>query len=138
MAASDELISRTVFSFFPQAQAIYLFGNYGTDKEWAESDVDIAVLFCHGKGPTNSELMLSKCHEVLVESLGKSVDLLNARSVSTVMQKEIITTGRLIASQDAIAIAEFELLVLSLYQKLNEERGEILRQFEATGKAYRV
>lgn len=33
---------------------------------------------------------------------------------------------------------EFEMLTLSLYQKLNEERKEILAAFRETGRAYFV
>lgn len=56
----------------------------------------------------------------------------------TVFQKEIVTTGRRIACADNYAAEEFEMLTLSLYQKLNEERKEILEQFFETGKAYDV
>ena len=35
---------RVVLEHYPLAQAIYLFGTYGTVDEWPDSDVDIAVL----------------------------------------------------------------------------------------------
>jgi hypothetical protein len=35
-------------------------------------------------------------------------------------------------------VAEFEALTLSLYQKLNDERRDILAAFHATGRAYDV
>ncbi|MCJ7817700.1 MAG: helix-hairpin-helix domain-containing protein [Candidatus Thorarchaeota archaeon] len=47
-------------------------------------------------------------------------------------------TGRLILSNDKRAVAEFEMLTLSYYQKLNEERSGILQEFYKTGKAYNV
>ena len=62
---------------------------------------------------------------------------MNARQVSTVMQKEIIG-GRLIYSPDRLAVDEFEMLVLSYYQKLNEERKDILESFRKTKRAYAV
>jgi hypothetical protein len=83
-------------------------------------------------------LALTPCHLELVEALGKDVDLLNARQVSTVFQKEIVAKGRLLYCADKYAVDEFEMLTLSYYQKLNEERKEILEEFERTGKAYDV
>ena len=53
------------------------------------------------------------------------------------MQKEIIG-GRLIYSPDHLAVDEFEMLVLSYYQKLNEERKDILESFRKTKRAYAV
>jgi hypothetical protein len=82
--------------------------------------------------------MLSVCHDALVKALNRPVDLLNAREVSTVLQKEIVQAGRLLYCRDENAVAEFEMLTLSLYQKLNEERKAILDSFRATGRAYDV
>ncbi len=63
---------------------------------------------------------------------------MNARLVSTVFQKEIIGSGRLIYAADPYAVDEFEMLVMSYYQKLNEERKDILESFYRTGRAYAV
>ena len=51
------------------------------------------------------------------------------------MWGEVVTTGRRIYTGDARAADEFEMLTLSLYQKLNDERRAILEQFWATGRA---
>ena len=40
--------------------------------------------------------------------------------------------------QDQYAVDEFEMLTLSFYQKLNEERKELLDDFWKTGKVYNV
>jgi uncharacterized protein len=58
--------------------------------------------------------------------------------VSTVLQKEIIDHGRLIYAADPYIVDEFEMLFISYYQKLNEERQEILQAFYPTGRAYEV
>jgi predicted nucleotidyltransferase len=127
-----------ILQHFPAAQAVYLFGTYGTADEWPESDVDIAVLLPPGQQPRQPHLMLTPCHYALADALGKPVDLLNAREVSTVLQKEIVQYGRRLYSKNDPAVAEFEMLTLSHYQKLNEERKAILHSFQATGKAYAV
>lgn len=133
-----DVIVRIILEHFPATQAIYLFGTYGTADEWPESDVDIAVLLPPGQAPRKPHLMLTPCHYALADSLGRSVDLVNAREVSTVLQKEIVRSGRRLYSSDENAVAEFEMLTLSLYQKLNEERRAILDSFQKTGKAYAV
>jgi uncharacterized protein len=133
---SDATIVRIVLEHYPAAQAIYLFGTYGTEDEWPESDVDIAVLLPPERA--YGQLMLTPCQQALEKTLEKPVDLLNARQVSTVFQKEIIQSGRLLYCGDEGAVAEFEMLTLSLYQKLNEERKEILESFQETGRAYGV
>lgn len=133
-----EEIVRIVLKYYPTTQAVYLFGNYGTADEWPDSDVDVAVLLPPDDARRHPFLMLTPCHFALEKTLTKSVDLLNARQVSTVFQKEIIASGRLLYGIDEDVVTEFEMLTLSKYQKLNEERRSILESFEETGKAYAV
>ena len=106
--------------------------------KFCSSATDIAVLLPPAEARQRPHLMLTPCHDALVDALGKPVDLLNARTVSTVFQNEIITAGRLLYSADNDAVAEFEMLTLSYYQKLNDERREILAAFQETGRAYAV
>ena len=133
-----DLMVVIILAHYPTAQAIYVFGTYGTPDEWPDSDVDIAVLLPHELARRNPRLMLTPCHYALADALERSVDLLNAREISTVFQKEIVETGRRVFCADDEALAAFEMLTLSHYQKLNEERKEILESFEETGKAYAV
>lgn len=133
-----DVIVRTVLEHYPTAQAIYLFGTYGTADEWPDSDVDIALLLPPEEARRRPQLMLTPCHYALADALGKPVDLLNAREVSTVFQKEIIKSERRLYCADDDAVAEFEMLTLSHYQKLNEERKAILEAFQETGRAYAV
>ncbi|MBM3934412.1 MAG: nucleotidyltransferase domain-containing protein [SAR202 cluster bacterium] len=131
-------IARIVTAHYPRAQGVYLFGTYGTPEQRPDSDVDIAVLLPPSEAARCPSLMLTPCHLALEEALGRQVDLLNARALSTVFQKEVVANGRLLLNADEYAVAEFEMLTLSYYQKLNEERREVLEAFQATGKAYDV
>lgn len=135
---SQEDMVGIILENFPEAQAIYLFGSYGTEDEWPESDVDIGVLLPPVQAKKKEPMVLSACRRSLEEYTGKNVDLVNLRQASTVFQKEITTTGRLIYLTDRYAVDEFEMLALSYYQKLNEERRELLDAFMRTGRAYRV
>ena len=123
---------------YPAVQGIYLFGSYGTDDEWPDSDIDIALLLPPEQSVKEENLILSQCRFDLEDALSKAVDLLNARQVSTVFQVEIISHGELIYCADRYAVDEFEMLVISYYQKLNDERREILEAFYKTGRAYAV
>ena len=132
----NDIIVRIIQEHYPAVQGVYLFGTYATADEWPDSDVDIAMLLPPHEASQQPQLMLTPCHDALADALERPVDLLNAREVSTVFQNQIVQSGRLLYTGDEYAVAEFEMLTLSLYQKLNEERAGILEAFQATGKAY--
>ena len=134
----NEQIVQAILNHTPQVQAVYLFGSYGTEDERPSSDVDLALLLPPEQAKAEGSLLLGELHLALAELLGKEVDLVNLRQVSTVFQKEIVMTGRQIFCADSYAAAEFEMLTLSYYQKLNEERREILAAFKESGRAYNV
>jgi len=56
------------------------------------------------------------------------------RQVSTVFQKEILASGRLLFQVKTTAVDEFEMLALSDYQRLNEERRGILQDVMDGGR----
>ena len=137
MTASDVLVDElvdAVLAVYPDTQAIYLFGSYGTDDEWPASDVDIALLLPPAQAKQAGSLMMSQLSVELESLLKRDVDLINLRRVSTVFQKEIIFAERRIFCADEYAADEFEMLTLSYYQRLNEERAEIIEDALATGR----
>lgn len=133
-----ETIIQTVLAHYPNVQGIYLFGSCMTEDEWPESDIDIALLLPPLAAKQKKSLAISDCAIELSNTLGKQVDLLNARAVSTVFQKEIVTKGRLLYCADRYAVDEFEMLTLSYYQKLNEERSGIIEAALADGRFYNI
>lgn len=133
-----DAIASIVVEHYPLAQAIYLFGSYGTAGEWPESDVDIAVLLPPGESRRAVSMAVGKEHGAIERVLGRDVDLINLRRVSTVLQKEIVMGGRRIYCADLYAAEEFEMHTLSLYQKLSEERAEILAEGLRSGRFYNV
>ena len=44
MSETEKIIT-AVLKHYPDVQAVYLFGSYGTDEQWSDSDVDIALLY---------------------------------------------------------------------------------------------
>lgn len=102
------------------------------------SDIDIGLLLPHVDAARVGSLRYSDLRFSLEEIVGRVVDLVNLRRVSIVLQKEVLATGDRIYTRDRRATEEYEMLVLSLYGKLNEERREILEEFARTGRAYAV
>lgn len=123
---------------YPDVQAIYLFGSWGTEDEWPSSDIDIAMLLPPEKAKALGTMELIQVQTRLSSLLKKPVDLLNLRQVSTVFQKEVVMADRRIDTGDEYAAEEFEMLTLSFYQKLNEERAEILAEGRRSGRFYNV
>ncbi|MCU0615051.1 MAG: nucleotidyltransferase domain-containing protein [Desulfobacterales bacterium] len=132
----DKIIS-IVLMHYPAIQGIYLFGSHASGNQWPDSDIDIALLLPHEQAKIEKNLFFSRCRFDLEDALEKPVDLVNARMVSTVLMKEIIFSN-LIFCADRYAVDEFEMLTLSYYQKLNQERKEILDAFHKSGRAYEV
>ncbi|HJW85897.1 MAG TPA: nucleotidyltransferase domain-containing protein, partial [Candidatus Brocadiaceae bacterium] len=120
----NDLIIKTVRFYYPDISAIYLFGSYGTEYERIDSDVDIALLLPVLTAKAAGRLSLSACWSELASLAERSVDLINLRLVNTVFQHEIIQKGTILFKAADSATDVFEMITMSLYQKLNEERKD--------------
>lgn len=138
MTYNTKHINNIILNSFPNIQAIYLFGSYGTEDEWFNSDIDIALLLPHEEAKQISSLYLHPLHSNLTSYFNKTVDLINLRQVNVVLRKEVIMAERLIYCADQYAVDEFEMLTISFYLKLNEERKAILQDFFQTKRAYDI
>ena len=103
---------------------MYLFGSYACDQAHAASDIDLAIL------PANklSSVTRWEIQQLMAEQLGQDVDLVDLLSASTVMQKEIISKGVCLYDINN-ELESFEVKVMSMYQRLNEERADLLAEF---------
>jgi uncharacterized protein len=131
-------IIKTILAHHPTVQAVYLFGSYGTADERPESDADIALLLPAGEAKKAGSLVATDLQSEISGIIGRNVDLINLRQVSTVLQKEVIMAERRIFEGDLRAAEEFEMLTLSYYQKLNEERAAIIESVLAGGRFHRL
>ncbi len=132
-------ITTPVISAHPTTQAIYLYGTWGTEHQRQDSDLDIAVLL----PPTTARAVdysawLRLSAEVAQAAKVEYADLINLRTAPVILRKEIIAANRRIYCADEYAADEFEMLTLSYYQKLNEERREIVEIGLSTGRFYYV
>ncbi len=132
--ADHEAIVNTVLKHHSHVQAVYLFGTHCTEHERPASDVDIAVLLPAEEAKQSGSLTWSGLHVALEQLLGKDVDLINLRRAPTVLQKEVVYGGRRVLCADPDTVDQFETLVLSFYQKLNEERAAILAEGLRSGR----
>ncbi len=130
----NKMIIDPVLNVYPDTQAIYLFGSYNTENEWPDSDIDIALLMPieTSKKVKNKEwLKLSMLLAKVTER--DKADLINLRKANTVFCKEIIMANRRIYCADDNVADEFEMLVLSFYQQLQEERKGIVEEVIKSG-----
>jgi uncharacterized protein len=130
----NEVIVKTVLQFYPDVEAVYVFGSHGTSDERPDSDADVGLLFPPDMAKTIKNLPMSQCSLALEDILVKPVDMINLREENMVFQHEIIQGGRIIYMRGEYAVDEYEMTVMSLYQKLNEERAGILQEIFQTGR----
>ena len=119
-------ITAPILAAHPDAQAIYLYGTWGTEHQRPDSDLDIAVLLPNAVAGEVD--FWEWCHlsvEVASAAKVERADLINLRDVDTSFQAEILSSGRLIHCADKNERLRFESIVLSMHQKLNQERAGI-------------
>ena len=128
----QEAIVRLLCARIDDPIAIYLFGSMAADAVHDSSDIDIAVL----PHEPIANLKRWDIQQELATALGRAVDLVDLLSASTVMRLQVVTTGELLYEGDNTKQAEFEMLALSMYARLNQERREILDQVKREGRVY--
>jgi len=80
-------------------------------------------------------LQLWQLSQDLAAELGCAVDLLDLRTASTVMQHQVLTTGRRLWAQEPAA-GLFECFVLSEKTALDSARAGLLADIAKSGKVY--
>lgn len=115
----------------PGLLAIYAFGSRIEGTAGPESDLDLAVLVAGRADP----LQLFDLAGALADLAGCSVDLLDLRAASTVMQYQVITRGERWWALDAQA-ALFEAAVMSEKTALDTARAGLLADIQDRGTVY--
>jgi len=115
----------------PNLLGIYAFGSRITGTAGYESDLDLAVLVAGYAEP----LVLFDLAGDLADVAGCSVDLLDLRAASTVMQYQILTSGQRWWVKDAQA-ALFEAAALSEKTALDTARAGLLADIQQRGSIY--
>ena len=121
----------TLRARFPNAMALYAFGSQVRGTAGSQSDLDLAVLVAGYADP----LVLWDMAANLADIVGCSVDLLDLRAASTVMQYQVITTGQRLWSV-GLPAGLFETFVISKKTALDEARAPLLADIQRTGKIH--
>ena len=125
------VLIQTLQARVPKLLAIYAFGSQVQGTEGPGSDLDLAVLVAGCAEP----LALWELAGNLADIAGCSVDLLDLRAASTVLQYQIITTGQRWWAGDAQA-ALYESAILSDKTELDIARAGLLADIQKTGTIY--
>lgn len=112
--------------------AIYLFGSFGTAACRTDSDIDIAI---QGQKPLDT-VKLFYLSSKLAALAGREVDLIDLVNTNTVMQAQIVSSGRLIYCADTLKCDLFAASALSQYVHLNASRKELLQGIMESGSIY--
>ena len=116
---------------FPKTLAIYAFGSRINGTADVNSDLDLAILVAGYADP----LQLWEVANLLTDPVGCSVDLLDMRASSTVMQYQILQTGCRLWGQEPDA-GLFECFVLSEKTALNSARADLMADIQKQGRIY--
>ncbi|MBA1334133.1 MAG: hypothetical protein HPY66_1617 [Firmicutes bacterium] len=111
---------------------IYMFGSAARGEMTGESDVDIAFL-CDCS-PDEYEIYVIA--QEIACMLDREVDLVNLERASTVLQAQVVSTGKVIYCKHQGKRMIYEMNVLKDYARLNEERKPIIEKVKERGSVY--
>jgi predicted nucleotidyltransferase len=131
MLAPDGAVLASVRAKIPNLMALYVFGSQAQSTPRQDSDLDLAVL---APGYIDPSLLWSLSNDI-ANLVNCEVDLLDLRAASTVMQYQVISTGKTVWDIGLQAHL-FEVYVLSEKLALDEAREPLLRTITAEGHVY--
>lgn len=130
-AVSEAEIVSTVRAILPDVRVIVLFGSRAEGAEAADSDLDLAVLMPGRIDPVR----LWEAGEAIARRLGVDVDLIDLRAASTVMQFQVVTTGRRLLAEGDEA-DRYEMFILGEMTSLNEARAPLIADIQREGRVH--
>ena len=131
LLAPDGPVVARIKAWFPDVFSIYAFGSQVQGTAGPESDLDLAVLVPGYASPQ----ALWEHSGSLADLAHCPVDLIDLRAASTVMQYQIITTGRVLWS-GGLNAGLFESYVLSEKLELDVARAGLLADIARDGRIY--
>lgn len=121
VGAPGSRIVERLLGRWPGLLAIYAFGSRAAGCGRSDSDLDLAVLPEHALDP----VALWEVASAIASETGFDVDLVDLRSASTVMQYQVLTTGRRLYARPLEA-SLWEAMVLSEKTRLDEARAGLV------------
>lgn len=120
-----------VRAVLPNVEAITLFGSRADGTATDSSDLDLAVLL---PGPIEP-VKLWEAGEAIARRLNVDVDLIDLRTASTVMQFQIITTGRRLFAEGGDA-DRYDVFILAEMADFNEARAALIADIHKEGRVH--
>ena len=121
---ADATISKAVRELLPTASAAWLFGSAAKGRWTKDSDLDIAV----DLPVALSSIERWELAQALADRLGAPVDLLDFRRLHTVMQVQILHSGRLLFATEPALTASYGGFVHTEYQHMQRWRLPLMQQ----------
>ena len=129
--ADEGAVTRHLRAALPKLLAIYAFGSRVQGTAGPGSDLDLAVLVAGYADPLQLWALASELEDIV----GCPVDLLDMRAASTVMQHQVLMTGRRLWALD-VSAGLFECYVLSAKTDLDAARAGLLADIAKDGRVY--
>lgn len=120
---TDDTIVAAVLDGLPTASAVWLFGSAAKGHWRAGSDLDLAVQ----TGQAWSAADRLEAANRLSQHLGIEVDLLDFQRLDTVMQVQVLDTGRLLYARDPVALIQYTGFLHTEYQHIQRWRQPMMR-----------
>jgi len=120
---TDDTIVAAVAQAVPSAKAVWLFGSAAQGRWRPGSDLDLAVLLPAIWSATER----FEAAQNLGQRLCIDVDLLDFRRLDTVMQIQILGTGRKLMDRDPVALLQYEGFLRTEYQNIQRWRQPMMR-----------
>ena len=120
---SDAELAALVRGVLPDAVGAWLFGSAARGRLRPDSDLDIAVWRCASLSAANR----FDAAQRLALQLGRDVDLLDFHRLPTLMQAQVIGTGRRLFTDSPVAEQHTIAMVMRDYQDLQARRQPMVR-----------
>lgn len=127
---NDKQLKNKIVSFLthklPGLYGIYLFGSYASGEHRTDSDIDVAIF------PQIKLTALERWNlqEELASNVVKDIDLVDLLNASVILRLEVVEHGKRIYTGNQYECDNFETTTYSLYADLNENRKDILKDYE--------
>ena len=131
MLSPDGALLASVKKNIPNLMALYIFGSQAQGTPRADSDLDLAIL---APGHVDPNLLWSLSNDI-ANLVNCEVDLLDLRAASTVMQYQVISTGKTVWDI-GLQARLFEVSVLSEKLALDEARESLIKAITKEGHVY--
>jgi len=115
----EELVNQ-YFVDNPAIVAVLLFGSRSAGRHTAESDVDLAILYQHGKAPKGEAVIQFK--QSLCDALGQEVDLVVLNDANTIISSQIYKQHTVLYCSDKRLLTAFFTRLITDYADLKELR----------------